>query len=746
MKKKILSVLTLIIALFLITSCFNNKKTLSTPENVKVSSSGLVTWDAVENAEEYFVVYTNEDTSGNKTVTENEYQLEDTSSSWDVTVIAKASKYEDSSSSEKAVFVGSIQIAADELADDLISTYLGTKKPNLTPEEEKRYDDAVKYLKSASRKAVKLGYDEEKVEEIIELLGNSSSDFSSIVNTSLTVLNIYSKDEIISSLYFTEISLVALLLNVSESMISTNPEVENVISDAIEALQEADVELVNHLYNIIEKCKNLVSGVTPLVGQIADIVSKFEQGTLDAKTVVSFKSNVVKILKSNAINKEDVAYILNLIGSMKPSLDALVEELTKNDDLALNPAIILGVYKELSPYLDKISGDDIAEVLDKLYMSAIDMIDSISEEFISEVLAEETLQEKIIHLVVEMMKKNLVEPSEDLQLPSELILSVVNAILEKTEQLHGITSLNSLLGLTDEQLIEFLDGIGKLYLNNYETWYNLFNEEGIIDAIVKALSYNGSSTGDYGRYVDIYSSEDYNNLGEDYKRVLEMYNISEFDSFVTYKDVDKIVVSEHEATVYYLQVKTEELYDNTGTKKFLRCYLTKETVTYTNVDQLVPLIKILVKDLDLYKDNCKTFINSVLKVLPSVKFQEGLIPENVLSIIEMFTVFEDKSLDKLIDVVFKLVSNVLKKIDDYNLNEVVAILEYSDYYYCEPKMKSLLLSIGTTENIDLMKEAITEIGDVFEKIDYLSSLGYESKQEFIDETNKQIDDFFELKK
>lgn len=746
MKKKIFSVLTLVMALLLITSCLNNKKTLSAPENIKVSSSGLVTWDAVENAEEYFVVYTNEDTSGNKTVTETKYQLEDTCSSWDVTVIAKASKYTDSSSSEKATFVGSNQVAADELADDIISSYLGIKKPNLTAEEEKRYEDAVKYLKTASRKAVKIGYDEEKFEEIVELLGNSGSDFSSVVNTLLTVLNIYSKDEIISSLYVTEISFVALLLNLNESMITTNPEVANVISDAIEALQDSDVDLVNHLYNIIEKCKNLVSGVTPLVGQIADIISKFEQGTLDAKTVVTFKSNVVKILKSNAINKEDVAYILNLIGSMKPSLDTLVEELSKNGDLALNPTIILGVYKELSPYLDKINGDDIADVLDKLYMGFVDMLDSISEELISEVLVEETLEGKMIHLVVEMMKKYLVEPSDDLQLPSDLILSIVNTILDKTEQLHGIASLNSLLGLTDEQLIEFLDCFNKICLNNYESMYNLFNDEGIIEAIVKALSCNSSSTGDYGRYVDIRSSEDYNNLDEDYKRVLEMYNISEFSSFVTYKDVDKIEVSEHEATVYILQVKTEEIYDNTGTQKFLRCYLTKETVTYTNVDQLAPLIKILVKDLDLYKDNLKTLINSILKVLPSVKFQEGLIPENVISIIEIFTALEDKSLDKLIDVVFKLIGNVLKKIDNYNLNEVLAILVNSDYYYCEEKMTSLLLSIGTTENINLMKEALSEIGDMFEKIDYISSLGYESKKEFIDKMNNRIDDFFETKK
>ena len=53
--KKIISLFLLLIAVFTLFSC-NDEKVLSTPSNINLSKEGLITWDPVANATSYVVL------------------------------------------------------------------------------------------------------------------------------------------------------------------------------------------------------------------------------------------------------------------------------------------------------------------------------------------------------------------------------------------------------------------------------------------------------------------------------------------------------------------------------------------------------------------------------------------------------------------------------------------------------------------------------------------------------------------
>lgn len=94
MKRAVSFLLVLAFALGVLCGCDTGKpkKTLDTPKNLAISSSGVITWDAVENASSYVV------TVGNKTYTVNEtsYTVADTGVDFNYSVVARAEGYNDS--------------------------------------------------------------------------------------------------------------------------------------------------------------------------------------------------------------------------------------------------------------------------------------------------------------------------------------------------------------------------------------------------------------------------------------------------------------------------------------------------------------------------------------------------------------------------------------------------------------------------------------------------------------------------
>ena len=99
--KKILSVLLVAILLFSFAGCIENKKP-ATPQNVQISDSGLITWDAVEGAIGYVVKINDSETS----VSTNSYQVASVVNTFTYSIVTVGEGYKLSDPTETFTFEG----------------------------------------------------------------------------------------------------------------------------------------------------------------------------------------------------------------------------------------------------------------------------------------------------------------------------------------------------------------------------------------------------------------------------------------------------------------------------------------------------------------------------------------------------------------------------------------------------------------------------------------------------------------
>ena len=100
MKRIISLILVSLILLLALASCNEDEKTLGTPQNVVLSDSGLLSWDAVENAESYTVTINDK----TYTVKTNSYQIQSLSADFTYSVTAEAEGYISSPPSAKGTY------------------------------------------------------------------------------------------------------------------------------------------------------------------------------------------------------------------------------------------------------------------------------------------------------------------------------------------------------------------------------------------------------------------------------------------------------------------------------------------------------------------------------------------------------------------------------------------------------------------------------------------------------------------
>lgn len=100
MKKQIGIILICVLLLICLSACDKEEQTLSAPENVVLSDTGLLTWDAVENAESYTV------TIGEKTYSTetNSYQVTSLDVDFNYSVVANAQGYISSPPSKQGTY------------------------------------------------------------------------------------------------------------------------------------------------------------------------------------------------------------------------------------------------------------------------------------------------------------------------------------------------------------------------------------------------------------------------------------------------------------------------------------------------------------------------------------------------------------------------------------------------------------------------------------------------------------------
>ena len=101
--KRIVSLILVVVCLFSFTACGDkNGKKLDTPTNVSCSETGLITWDAVENATSYGVTLNGTEYEVNTT----SYQVSSVINDFTYSIVAKADKYKTSDPTQTYTFKG----------------------------------------------------------------------------------------------------------------------------------------------------------------------------------------------------------------------------------------------------------------------------------------------------------------------------------------------------------------------------------------------------------------------------------------------------------------------------------------------------------------------------------------------------------------------------------------------------------------------------------------------------------------
>ena len=113
--KKIMSVFLILIAMFTLFSC-DEEKVLSTPTNISLSEQGLITWDPVANATSYVVLINGE----SFTVNESSYLVNDLKKDFTYMVIACADGYTTSTPSDLLVYQAKIETPKPSKSDIVV--------------------------------------------------------------------------------------------------------------------------------------------------------------------------------------------------------------------------------------------------------------------------------------------------------------------------------------------------------------------------------------------------------------------------------------------------------------------------------------------------------------------------------------------------------------------------------------------------------------------------------------------------
>lgn len=191
--KKIVSSLLLLLAIFTVASC-NKPKKLAAPTEVSITSTGLISWTAVEHATSYVVTINSTETE----VSTTSYQVKDLTVSFTYSVYAKADKYENSDASAVQTFSvkpiptptpTEVKVAIDG-SSELYSSHEMTLKATVTGSD----NQAVTWsIKSGSDSASitdtgKLTAKEVTGDKIIEVIATSVADTTAYASKIITIV------------------------------------------------------------------------------------------------------------------------------------------------------------------------------------------------------------------------------------------------------------------------------------------------------------------------------------------------------------------------------------------------------------------------------------------------------------------------------------------------------------------------------------------------------------------------------
>lgn len=749
MKKRFFAFLIFVMSLVLVTSCDINKKKekLETPTNVAASDEGLVTWDEVKNADAYFVEINEENKKYNTTVYECQYQLENLNDDCTITVVAKGDKYIDSDKSVAISYVGANTKKQEVLYKDLVESTLGEKSEDLTSEDAVAYDKAAAYLKKAAKNVVALGYNEETIQTIVTSISNAGSDPTAIATALVTILSTYNTEDIKMALYYGEIKLIGALYS-ARSGISGNENAETgvaLIDKVLEVLESKDLETVEHLCNILAVVKDLSKDVELKVMPLVTVLmQEVQSGNITANTIYRLKNAAVGVLGAHLVDVEDVQYFFDLATSVSNELQAVFEAQLVN--ASGTAKMVFEVMIEILPQLPNV---DITEVYAKgqeTYLAVLKAIEGISEEFIEEVLRYEDPIQMVVYAVAALVPQYLPETFEIPAEFADVVVAFANKAISELIKLEGSeVTIETLIGLTEEEVksvlvsaINLVNSLGTAVIDVAKN-----PEFAKIAAELTKIKVNNSASISYSQIAPNQTFNDYY-----FQEVMKKYEITSGDGFeyhVAYELYLDEVVTDTKVSCTYVEIYIADVIrDENNTILYYEYKLTIKEMLFENLQNLLPLVALFDGKLDTTTTNLTALVNALLAVVGKVQLNEALasteVGQQIASILAIVSQLKVGDVDALLGNVYELVGMLVKYVSTLNINELAYTIAKGD----TDQLTLLLAGFASQESVAVAHELVVNAGDVLEKLNMLSAMGFETKEDFVAQVTAIVDSLLPL--
>ena len=749
MKKRFFAFLIFVMSLVLVTSCDINKKKekLETPTNVAASDEGLVTWDEVKNADAYFVEINEENKKYNTTVYECQYQLENLNDDCTITVVAKGDKYTDSDKSVAISYVGANTKKQEVLYKDLVESTLGEKSEDLTSEDAVAYDKAAAYLKKAAKNVVALGYNEETIQTIVTSISNAGSDPTAIATALVTILSTYNTEDIKMALYYGEIKLIGALYS-ARSGISGNENAETgvaLIDKVLEVLESKDLETVEHLCNILAVVKDLSKDVELKVMPLVTVLmQEVQSGNITANTIYRLKNAAVGVLGAHLVDVEDVQYFFDLATSVSNELQAVFEAQLVN--ASGTAKMVFEVMIEILPQLPNV---DITEVYAKgqeIYLAVLKAIEGISEEFIEEVLRYEDPIQMVVYAVAALVPQYLPETFEIPAEFADVVVAFANKAISELIKLEGNdVTIETLIGLTEEEVksvlvsaINLVNSLGTAVIDVAKN-----PEFAKIAAELTKIKVNNSASISYSQIAPNQTFNDYY-----FQEVMKKYEITSGDGFeyhVAYELYLDEVVTDTKVSCTYVEIYIADVIrDENNTILYYEYKLTIKEMLFENLQNLLPLVALFDGKLDTTTTNLTALVNALLAVVGKVQLNEALasteVGQQIASILAIVSQLKVGDVDALLGNVYELVGMLVKYVSTLNINELAYTIAKGD----TDQLTLLLAGFASQESVAVAHELVVNAGDVLEKLNMLSAMGFETKEDFVAQVTAIVDSLLPL--
>ena len=749
MKKRFFAFLIFVMSLVLVTSCDINKKKekLETPTNVAASDEGLVTWDEVKNADAYFVEINEENKKYNTTVYECQYQLENLNNDCTITVVAKGDKYTDSDKSVAISYVGANTKKQEVLYKDLVESTLGEKSEDLTSEDAVAYDKAAAYLKKAAKNVVALGYNEETIQTIVTSISNAGSDPTAIATALVTILSTYNTEDIKMALYYGEIKLIGALYS-ARSGISGNENAETgvaLIDKVLEVLESKDLETVEHLCNILAVVKDLSKDVELKVMPLVTVLmQEVQSGNITANTIYRLKNAAVGVLGAHLVDVEDVQYFFDLATSVSNELQAVFEAQLVN--ASGTAKMVFEVMIEILPQLPNV---DITEVYAKgqeTYLAVLKAIEGISEEFIEEVLRYEDPIQMVVYAVAALVPQYLPETFEIPAEFADVVVAFANKAISELIKLEGSeVTIETLIGLTEEEVksvlvsaINLVNSLGTAVIDVAKN-----PEFAKIAAELTKIKVNNSASISYSQIAPNQTFNDYY-----FQEVMKKYEITSGDGFeyhVAYELYLDEVVTDTKVSCTYVEIYIADVIrDENNTILYYEYKLTIKEMLFENLQNLLPLVALFDGKLDTTTTNLTALVNALLAVVGKVQLNEALasteVGQQIAAILAIVSQLKVGDADALLGNVYELVGMLVKYVSTLNINKLAYTIAKGD----TDQLTLLLAGFASQESVAVAHELVVNAGDVLEKLNMLSAMGFETKEDFVAQVTAIVDSLLPL--